>query len=262
MPSPFPGMNPYLEHEDAWHIFHEQFPMAVVEVLVPQVRPDYFVRVDEHVDLHEMPEDRRRLWGKPDVALSANPGRSGREQNGSGGVGLASSTGLETGHFLETEETKLSFVEIRDRRSRCLVTVIELLSPSNKEPGPDREQYLGKRRTLLRSPAHFIEIDLLRGGARTPLREEVSSDYLVIVSCASRRPEMEYQRINLRDPLPTIPIPLLEGHKDAQLDLQAILHRLYDAGGYEDFIYQSEPQPPLSLADAAWGRSLLPTSVE
>jgi hypothetical protein len=24
MPSPFPGMNPYLETDDAWHDFHEK----------------------------------------------------------------------------------------------------------------------------------------------------------------------------------------------------------------------------------------------
>ena len=38
MPSPFPGMNPYLEHEDAWHNFHVQFPSAVVAALnAPQL---------------------------------------------------------------------------------------------------------------------------------------------------------------------------------------------------------------------------------
>ena len=69
MPSPFPGMNPYLEHEDAWHNFHEQFPGAVVAVLEPQVGPNYFLKVDEHVYIHELPESQRRLLGRADVFL-------------------------------------------------------------------------------------------------------------------------------------------------------------------------------------------------
>ena len=60
MPSPFPGMNPYLEHEDAWHNFHEQFPNAVVSTLVPMVRPKYFVKVDQQVFINEPSADEWR----------------------------------------------------------------------------------------------------------------------------------------------------------------------------------------------------------
>ena len=47
MPSPFPGMNPYLEQEDAWHDFHEQFIPSVATLLGAQLRPRYIVKVDE-----------------------------------------------------------------------------------------------------------------------------------------------------------------------------------------------------------------------
>jgi hypothetical protein len=62
----------------------------------------------------------------------------------------------------------------------------------------------------------------------------------------------------LRDPLPTVPVPLRTGESDARLDLRAILDRVYDESGYEDFLYRREPDPPLTSDDAAWARSFLP----
>lgn len=70
-----------------------------------------------------------------------------------------------------------SWLEIRDRRDRRLVTVIEVLSPSNKTPGADRDAYFGKRRQTLASMAHFVEIDLRRGGERPHLPQLPSCDY-------------------------------------------------------------------------------------
>ena len=79
MPSPFPGMNPYLEQEDVWHDFHERFIPLAATLLGAQLRPRYIVKIDEHIYVHEMVEDSRRWLGEPtspsDVA-SRNPGRS------------------------------------------------------------------------------------------------------------------------------------------------------------------------------------------
>src|SRR5437870_3762401 len=86
MPSPFPGMNPYLEHEDAWHNFHEQFPYAVVAALVPHVRPKYFVKVDQHVFIHEPPASERRPLGRPDVGVGVNRGGQVMASTGSAAV--------------------------------------------------------------------------------------------------------------------------------------------------------------------------------
>jgi hypothetical protein len=256
MPSPFPGMNPYLEHEDAWHNFHIQFPNAVIAALVPQVRPKYFVKADEQIYIHELPNERSRLAGRSDVFVGQSDVPAGSPRVG--GVVTAAS-----GQVLlpAIDPLRLPFVEVRDRRSRRLVTLIELLSPSNKRPGADRHQYELKRANLLAGQAHFIEIDLLRGWARMPALEEVASDYCVLVSRYSARPTADIWRFGLRDPLPRIPVPLLEGDRDAVLDLKAILDRLYDEGGYDEFIYQTEPVPPLSPADAAWAESLIPAGV-
>ncbi len=126
MTSPFPGMNPYLEQDHIWHDFHGRLCPAVAEFLTPQVRPGYVARI-------------------------------------AAGIVLEASACVE---LPAIDIERFSFVEIRDRQDRRLVTVIELLNPTNKYAGPDWEQYLAKRGQLLASGTHFVEIDLLRGGCR------------------------------------------------------------------------------------------------
>jgi hypothetical protein len=239
-------MNPYLEQDHVWHDFHERFCPAVAECLTPQVRPHFVARIDEHVYIHEMPNEPRRLAGRADVSLARTPVAEGSP---------TASAVLEPPAHVQLpaiDVERHSFIEIRDRLDRQLVAVIELLSPTNKRPGPDREQYLAKRGQLLASGAHFVEIDLLRGGPRLPLEDLPECDYYVLVSRAEERPRAGLWPIRLRERLPVIPIPLRAPHPDAQLDLQALLHRIYDAAGYEDDIYAGTPQPHLSPDDATW----------
>jgi hypothetical protein len=150
-----------------------------------------------------------------------------------------------------------AFLEIRDRDHNELVTVIEILSPSNKYAGPDREQYLAKARIVQRAWVHFVEIDLLRGGPRMPWLEMPECDYCAVVSRYEQRPKAGFWPIRLRDRLPVIPIPLRHGDADARLDLQEALHRIYDAAGYAYFIYDGPPEPSLSAEDAGWAASLV-----
>src|SRR5205085_10190617 len=150
-----------------------------------------------------------------------------------------------------------SCIEIRDRWSRKLITIIELLSPSNKNPGPDRDQYLAKRRGILRSPAHFVEIDLLRGGPRMPAAEAPAADYCVMVSQAEDRPRAGLWPISLRDALPKIPIPLHPGDPLPHLDLQAVLHEVYDLADYRKYVYEDSPKPPLRAEDEAWAKGVI-----
>jgi hypothetical protein len=137
--------------------------------------------------------------------------------------------------------------------------MIEILSPSNKRYGPDRDQYVMKRTSLMFSTASLVEIDLLRGGPRLPLTDLPPSDYCVAIYRKPLLPQVEAWPIGLRDPLPVIPIPLKGDFPDATLDLQAVLHRVYDAAGYEDYIYESSPEPPLEGPDLAWAQSILST---
>jgi hypothetical protein len=258
MPSPFPGMNPYLERADQWQDFHTSFLTYVREALKPQVEANYVVHVEDHVFIHEMPRERWRSIGRPDVTLARRP---------DAGAALAApvvEAGDEVELFITHDEVAQHYLEIRDRRNREVVTVVDLLSPSNKAPGSDRQQYLRKRDRSLLSGAHLVEIDLLRGGPRLPIEEgpPPACDYYVLVSRAQQRPKAWLRRIALQKQLPTIPIPLRPEDGDARLDLQAILNRVYDTGTYEAEVYDSPPEPPLSTDDAAWAAQFVPSRPE
>lgn len=252
MPSPFPGMNPYLEQEDAWHNYHEQLCTACLEALVPQVRPKYIVKLDEHLFIHELAADQRQLIGRADVAIKFQA--PAPAVGAMAGVVQAPAYGRVP---LAVDIERQSFVQILDRQSRRVVTAIELLSPSNKYAGADRDQYLTKRQHLLTSRVHLVEIDLLRGGPRLPVEDLPPCAYYVMVSRVEDRPRVALWPIGLREPLPLVPIPLSDADPPAFLDLQALLHRLYDAAGYEDYIYTGAPQPALAAEDAAWAQHIL-----
>src|SRR5262249_16881582 len=138
------------------------------------------------------------------------------------------------------------------------ITVLELLSPSNKAPGSDREDYLAKRRQVLAGPTHLVEIDLRRGGTRPNLPELPLCDYYVLVSRSEQRPNLDFWPIHLRKRLPVVPIPLMAPDPDVLLDLQVVLDRTYDAANYGKYIYGETPEPPLSPEDLAWARQFVP----
>jgi len=253
MPSPFPGMNPYLEQDDVWQGFHAKFLAALGERLVPQVRPDYIVELEEHIYVHELPAEPRRLLGRADMSLAEAPDEAGPER-----AGIAAAEAPALVRLVARDVERVPYLEIRDRRHRELVTVIELLRPSNKRPGPDRESYLAKRDEVLVSPADLVEIDLLRGGRPMPLENRPDCHYSVLISRAEDRPGAGFWPIGLRDRLPEIPVPLRPADPAAKVDLQEILQRVYDAWGYEDYIYDGHPDPPLGPDDAAWAATLIP----
>jgi hypothetical protein len=255
MPSPFPGMNPFLEQEALWQDFHLAFLPALRERLVAQVRPRYIVMLDEHLYVQDLPHDPqpRRLVGRADVSV-ARPAKPRALKTG--GVGT-----LEAPAQVQIPAQavrRVPFLEVRDRLGRELITVLELLSPANKRAGADREQYVAKRAQSLQSAAHFVEIDLLRGGRPTPVENRPKCDYSVLVSRAEARPWAGFWPIRLRQRLPIIPVPLLPTDPDARIDLQEICNQVYDAAGYEDFIYAGRPEPRLAAKDTAWARALVP----
>ncbi len=245
-------MNPYLEQETTWQDFHQSFMPVAREMISPQVLPRYFVKVDEHVYIHDLRENGRTFLGRADLALAES-----RPGEGPGSRPAVLESPAEVG-VPEVDTERFPYLEVRDRESRELVTVIELLSPSNKRPGPDRDQYIAKCRQLLCSPANVVEIDLLRGGRRMPWDGMPPCDYVVVVSRSDRRPRAEAWPLTLRDRLPVIPVPLRPGEADASLDLQAVLDRIYEAAGYGYYVYEGRPEPPLSAADTAWASQYLP----
>ena len=251
MPSPFPGMNPYLEQPDVWHDFHQAYITAIRNALTPQIRPSYMAKIDDHVYIHELSGEERMLLGRPDVSISR------LNHNVTTATSAHSVAAPAFGHVpLGVDTVHEPFIEIRDRETREVITVIELLSPKNKATGSDREQYVGKRKAILASNTHLVEIDLLRGGERMPVQDLPTSDYVVMVSRSYERPRVELWPIALRDPLPLIPVPLRLGDHDATLELGRLLHEQFDAAGYEDYVYRNSPQPPLAATAAAWAEEM------
>lgn len=171
------------------------------------------------------------------------------------------------------EPVRHHFVEIRDAsRGHKLVTLIEILSPSNKRPGPDRDAYRAKQDEVLASDASLIEIDLLRGGDHVlpdlnlsafVAQIEPPPDYLVLVSRAWKRAAggvgYEVFPCGLREWLPCLPVPLKEGEDPVPLDLQFVANRAYAGGPYlrGAVDYAKPPDPPLAPQDAPWAEELL-----
>jgi hypothetical protein len=245
-------MNPYLEQDDAWHDFHERFLPVAAELIAAQVDPRYIVKIDEHVYVHELSAEQRGFLGRADVAVT----RSASTTPAATGTTLAAP--IRVRFVQDVDTVGQSYLEVRDRHTRKVVTVVELLSPANKQPGPDREQYLAKRLRFLHSAVHLVEIDLLRGGDRLPPADATACAYCVLVSRMQERPEAGLWPLALRERLPVIPVPLTSPDPDARLDLQEVIHRVYDAAHYGTYIYAAEPNPPLSAEDAAWARALVP----
>jgi hypothetical protein len=157
---------------------------------------------------------------------------------------------------LPTVETEVSevWIEIRRGSSRTPVTVIELLSPTNKTGDGFVENKL-KRRSLIRQKIHLVELDLLLGGRRLPMdRPLPAGDYFAFVSHSQRRPDSEVYAWSIRDCRPFIPIPLLAGNPDVVLDLAAVFGTTYERGRYARLLDYAAPPSVLRKAeDRAWG---------
>jgi hypothetical protein len=253
MPSPFPGMNPYLEQNDTWDDFRPSFLMHARDSLTGKVGPNYLVKIEVRLLLHELSAQERRFIGRGDIGVAVLPARAAAAPSGGGTAAAPVRLQLPA-----VEVERHTSVEIRDRRNRRVVTVIELLSPSNKTPGSDRDDYLAKRRQVLAGMTHLVEIDLRRGGTRPTPPQLPPCDYYVLLSRYEQRPNLDFWPISLRERLPVIPIPLLAPDPDVTLDLQAVLHQTFDAADYGKYIYGEIPEPPLPPEDAAWAQEFVP----
>ena len=252
MPSPFPGMNPYFERRGLWEQFHGQFIAKLQEQLAAQAGDKYVVSYETRLILHELSADERRHYlGRSDggVAIAG------------GGVGPAVATRADPATLrlkapVAVETIKEHFVEIRDLEERRLIAVVELLSPSNKERGPDRAAYISKRKQLIRSGTHFVELDLRRGGKRMQ-RGIKDCDYAALVKRTESWPKLDVWTWRLRERMPRIPVPIAAPDPDLTIDLKALLDEVHDRGRYAHHLYQSPPEPPLSAEDAAWAAERL-----
>lgn len=252
MPSPFPGMNPYLENESVWRDFHQTFILTALAMLTRQISPEYCVRIEQWELVHDLTECE---------AFSSFPSHAhiAGASSPSSPSSIAIAEPPAYGRLLLTSVVKErhGYLTIRGEGGLELVTVIVLLSPSIKVHGRHRAVYLWNRMDFVGRGLNLVEIDFLRGGPQLPLTGLPPCDYYAMVGRAGERPRVGIWPIGLREKLPNVPIPLRPGDPDATLDLRHVLDRVYDAAGYEDYIYDGSPQPPLSNSDAAWASEAL-----
>jgi len=238
-------MDPFIESQK-WEDFHARFITVLSEMLVPQVRPQYMVDVERYVYVTREEEEVVKIIA-PD-ALVADTGRDWRELAATAGV----ATLRPVKHRIALPRRRQAYLVIRTGRNESVVTVIELLSPWNKAREAGVAEYLAKRANVLNSIANLVELDLLRGGERLPTVEPLQTgDFYAFVSRPRLRPEVDVYAWTLRDPLPTLPVPLAEGDPDVTLDLQTAFTTTYDRAGYDYSLdYGEELEPALSQEDA------------
>jgi len=251
----FPGMDPYLEDPRLWPGVHNAMIVYVRDQLQPHLPAHYVAALEERVFVEET--GRQYV---PDVQI--------RRREPPRGEAAAAVAEVDEPLVIEAPELEVheSYIEIRDLRSnQRVVTVIEVVSASNKRPGPGRDSYLVKQAEVLRSTAHLVEIDLLRGGQHVLsvperlLGARSGYDYVVCVNPAP--PERGKYAIYLRvlaQRLPRIAVPLTGDDPAVPLDVQAAVEQVYEAGRYREVLdYRSRCIPPLEGESRLWTETLL-----
>jgi hypothetical protein len=251
-------MDPYLEAH--WRDINARLVIYASDALQGVLPPPLRARVEETV-LLETPQG----WGDhalyPDVRVVEYASTRIRGTRGKSGTAVAEPILVD----LEPEPATETFIEIIDRESgNRVVTVIEFLSPSNKSPGPNREQYMRKQREICSSDANLVEIDLNRVGVHTlafplfHLKPRAQTSYMASVRRVTVRDKAQVYPMPLSLPLPTVHIPLRPDDADAPLHLQALVDQCYRNGGYEGTLnYAADPDPPMVGADKEWADTML-----
>lgn len=250
MGSPFPGMDPFVEGQ-LWRDFHTAFLSQLREALVPSLRPAYVALLEERVYVEHTPDERSLV---PDLMVART---TAAQSVGPGAALVAAPVPVP---LAMPEEIRERFLEVRHRDTRELVTVVEVLSPTNKRAGSEgRREYLRKRDLVLRSRVHLVELDFLRGGERLPTARQLPpAQYYVVVSRENTRPMADVWPIQLTQSLPAIPVPLHPDDGDVPVDLQTLFQSVYERAGYDYALDYTAPIiPALSAEDEDWCRRLL-----
>lgn len=251
----FPGMDPWLEAPLAWRSVHSRLVVYLADQLQSKLGDRYLADVEDRVYV-EGP-DRDII---PDVTL-----RQQRTVIAGHALAVADADApdIEQVPELQVHETYVAILDLRENRT--VVTVIEVLSPTNKYAGPGRDSYLDKQQQVRQSTTHLIEIDLLRAGPHVlavpewVARRRGPYAYLTCVNRAQgRRAHFELYRRRLQERLPRIQVPLAAGDADVALDVQAAVAQVYAAGQYLTHLNYGTPcVPPLSAEEHAWAVQLI-----
>lgn len=258
MPSPFPGIDPYVESQGYWPDLHAALNLYCRDALNEILPDEYEARLAEQLRLIEIaePSDRTAL---PDVSVIH--GSLGPRSFAHGAEGLLTLEPVAIDLPMERlQEVRDLWIEVRRRPDRSLITAIEVLSPTDKLGYGYRDDQI-KRRKLIHQDVHVVELDLLVRGRRLPMSQDLSAgDFFAFVSRAGLRPECDVYAWSVRQPLPRIPIPLLAPDPDVVLDLPSLFTTGYDRGRYARWLDYAAPLDlPLAPEDRACAEELART---
>jgi hypothetical protein len=251
MPSPFPGMNPYLESPQGWASVHHWLIGELAKSLGLSLPPNYYVVVEERV--YEVNDMGSALIGVPDnaIARQASVPSSMMPAIQSNVATLALPTTVTLPMSIEFKE---GYLEIRKAVSHQVITVIEVLSPANKV-GEGRLKYDEKRQNVLASRSHLVEIDLLRRGRPMDFSgASAPTHYRILVSRRQQRPQADLYGFNLQDDIPVFLMPLEAGDLELEIDLKPFIDTLYDLGRFHLQVDYGAmpPEPKLSEEEREW----------
>lgn len=251
MSYPFPGVNPWLENPLVWKGVHQRMVTALADVLAPQLEPRYFVAVETHTYISTMPSQLIQTR-YPDVSILKI-----KEP-----AVLYATTRAQTMPVIIDlplpEPYEEPYVEVRLVPDGEVVTVIELLSHTNKQAGDERRSYIKKCEALIDSDVHFVEIDLLRAYTPMPFTEHLTADYRIFIRRRELNRKAHLYTFSVRQPIPIFPLPLLPNDQEPLVDLGSLLHEVYARARYRLVIdYTKPPVPQLSKEDAAWAADCL-----
>ena len=253
MRTPFPGMDPYLEHPGLWPDVHNALVVRLRDELAPRLRPRYFVALEQRTYLNE-PEGLV-FAGRPDTVVVSPRLHEPQPQYRS----EAATEGMVTVELPLPDELRETYLEVRSVVDDRVITVLEILSPANKRPGQGRQLYEHKRLLILGTATNLVEIDLLRAGEPMLMwGDGRGAHYRILVSRASRRPRGDLLPFTVRQVIPAFRLPLQRGDEEPQVELNALLHDLYEHASYDLRVnYRAEADPSLEGEDAAWVDALL-----
>ena len=249
-------MDPYVEPR--WGSFHSGMTGAFMAALNASLPSGLEAHAEEHVQIEDLAGEQLRGY-TPDVYVVTSADPADRPALAGSAAVVAEPIRIRRRRAPIVSRT-IQIVDARD--GSRVITAIELLSPWNKLSGRLNRDYRRKVRDYQRGGTNWVEVDLLRSSrGRLPVRWDAvatgrRSTYMVVVYRAAED-EVGIVPVSVRQPLPTIGVPLREGEPDVALDLQAAFARTYAEGPFKSIDYRRPPDPPLSDADAAWAADLL-----
>jgi hypothetical protein len=247
-------MDPYLEPH--WRDVHTRLMVYACDRIQEQLPGDLVARVEESLCVDGIPRPRDVY---PDVRVVERRDERSVQQPAPSGVAVA-----EPYVVALDEQPTERHVEILERGSEDrVITVIEVLSPSNKVPADGREAYRKKQREYISGGVNLVEVDLIRDGRfvlAVPMEKIPPSRRAAYMACVRRSTDptrAEVYPAPLRERLPVVPIPLRPSDRDASLDLQDLVDTCYARGRYESIDYTRPLDPPLDDDDDEWAAKLL-----